>query len=156
MIKVGELVGAAQVIVGEISVDGDALTVKARPIRIDVGRAETEVTERGGLGDLFALVQKVSRRAVPGGQRCRTRARRRRCRRFEQYVKGLLAEQPATRASFLEAALKLDPGYDRARLALWEVRTSQGDHAAALAAARAVGATSPRRAGARSFSAACR
>jgi Flp pilus assembly protein TadD len=34
--------------------------------------------------------------------------------------------------------LKLDPSYDRARLALWEVRTSQGDHAAALAAARAV------------------
>ena len=67
VIKVGELVGAAQVIVGEISVDGDALTVKARPIRIDVGRADTEVTERGSLGDLFALVQKVSRRAVPGG-----------------------------------------------------------------------------------------
>ena len=62
---------------------------------------------------------------------------------FEQYVKGLLAEQPATQASFLEAALKLDPRYHRARLALWEVRTSQGDHAAALAAARAVGAASP-------------
>ena len=54
-----------------------------------------------------------------------------------------MAEQPASRAMFLEAALKLDPGYDRARLALWEVRTSQGDHAAALAAARAVDAASP-------------
>src|SRR4249919_2777380 len=38
VIKVGELVGAGQVIVGEVRVDGDALTVKARPIRIDVGR----------------------------------------------------------------------------------------------------------------------
>jgi Flp pilus assembly protein TadD len=142
VIKVGELVGAAQVIVGEISVDGDALTVKARPIRIDVGRAETEVTERGGLGDLFALVQKVSRRAVRGGNDAAPGPTPS-LQALEQYVKGLLAEQSATRASFLQAALKLDPGYDRARLALWDVRTAQGDHAAALAAARAVGAASP-------------
>jgi Flp pilus assembly protein TadD len=142
VIKVGELVGAAQVIVGDISVDGDALTVKARPIRIDVGRAETEVTERGSLGDLFALVQKVSRRAVPGGSDPAPGPTPS-LQALEQYVKGLLAEQPVTRASFLEAALKLDPGFDRARLSLWEVRTSQGDHAAALAAAKAVGAASP-------------
>ena len=142
VIKVGELVGAAQVIGGEISVDGDALTVKARPIRIDVGRAETEVTERGSLGDLFALVQKVSRRAVRGGSDAAPGPMPS-LQALEQYVKGLLAEQSATRAAFLEAALKLDPGYDRARLALWEVRTAQGDHAAALAAARAVGAASP-------------
>jgi tetratricopeptide (TPR) repeat protein len=62
---------------------------------------------------------------------------------FEQFVKGVVAEQPATQAAFLEAALTLDPGYDRARLALWEVRSAQGDNAAALAAARAVSATSP-------------
>src|SRR6266550_2850103 len=36
VIKVGELVGAAQVIVGQVSLDGDALAVRARPIRIDV------------------------------------------------------------------------------------------------------------------------
>jgi Flp pilus assembly protein TadD len=144
VIKVGELVGAAQVIVGEVSVDGAALTVRARPIRIDVGRADVEVTERGNLGDLFALVRTVARRAVPGGSEppagpVRTLS----LQAFEQYVKGLLAEQPASRASFLEAALTVDPGYDRARLALWDVRTSQGDHAAALAAARAIGPASP-------------
>jgi tetratricopeptide (TPR) repeat protein/TolB-like protein len=152
VIKVGELVGAAQVIVGEVSVDGDALIVRARPIRIDVGRADVELTERGKLGDLFALVQKVARRAVPGGsepgpfdgaQGRPAAVKTPSLQTFEQYVKGLLAEQPASRASFLEAALALDPGYDRARLALWDVRTAQGDHAAALAAARAVGAASP-------------
>lgn len=142
VIKVGELVGAAQVIVGDVSVDGDALTVRARPIRIDVGRAEAEVVERGNLGDLVALVRKVARRLVPGGTDgapVPTPS----LQAFEQYVKGLLAEQPASQAAFLEAALTLDPGYDRARLALWDVRTSQEDHAAALAAARAVGAASP-------------
>jgi Flp pilus assembly protein TadD/TolB-like protein len=161
VIKVGEIVGAAQVIVGEVGVDGDALTVRARPIRIDVGRADAEVTERGHLGDLFALVQKVARHAVPGGTepvdpsrasgsaRAESRGDGAQGRpapslqAFEQYVKGLMAEQPASRASFLQAALALDPGYDRARLALWEVRTSQGDHAAALAAALGIGSASP-------------
>ncbi len=146
VIKVGELVGANQVIVGDVSVDGDALTVRARPIRIDVGRADAEVTERGSLGDLFALVQKVARRGIPGGNEPSDGAQGRpgpSLHAFEQYVKGLLAEQPASQASFLEAALKLDPGYDRARLALWEVQTSQGDHAAALATARAVNSSSP-------------
>jgi Flp pilus assembly protein TadD/TolB-like protein len=142
VIKVGELVGAGQVIVGEVRVDGDALTVKARPIRIDVGRADAEVTERGNLGDLFAIAQKVARRLVPGGTEV-TPGPAPSLQAFEQFVKGLLAEQPASQASFLEAALALDPGYDRARLALWEVRTSQGDHAAALAAARAVSEGSP-------------
>lgn len=149
VIKVGEIVGAGQVIVGEVAVDGDTLTVRARPIRIDVGRADAEVVERGQLGDLFAIVQTVARRVVPGGRSPNDTVQGRPApspslQAFEQYVKGLLAQQPASRASFLEAALKLDPGYDRARLALWEVRTSQGDHAAALAAARAVGPSSAR------------
>jgi Flp pilus assembly protein TadD len=34
--------------------------------------------------------------------------------------------------------LKLEPAYDRARIALWDVRTAQGDHAAALAVVRGV------------------
>ena len=138
VIKVGEIVGAAQVIVGEVTVEADALTVRARPIRIDVGRADAEVVERGTLADLFAVVQKVARRLVPGGADAAAGPAPS-LQAFEQYVKGLLAEQPASQATFLEAALKLEPGYDRARLALWEVRTAQGDHAAALAAARAVG-----------------
>src|SRR5829696_6765620 len=144
VIKVGEIVAAAQVIVGEIAVEGDSLTVKARPIRIDVGRADAEVVERGSLSDLFAIVRKVARRVVPGGSEGTGAAvPLRSLQVFEQYVKGLVAEQPASQASFLEAALKLDPGYDRARLALWDVRTSQGEHAAALAAVRAIAAESP-------------
>jgi Flp pilus assembly protein TadD/TolB-like protein len=142
VIKVGELVSAVQVIVGEVALEGDEITVHARPIRIDVGRAETEITQRGKLVDLFAVVQSVATRLVPGG-RDGAKARVPSLQAFEQYVKGLLAEQPATQASFLEAALKFDPGYDRARLALWEVKTAQGDQAAALAAARAVAAGSP-------------
>ena len=81
-------------------------------------------------------MQKVARRVVPGGTEPPPPPAPS-LQAFEQYVKGLLAEQPASQAAFLEAALKLDPAYDRARLALWDARTAQGDHAAALAAARA-------------------
>jgi Flp pilus assembly protein TadD len=142
VIKVGELVGASQVIVGRVSVEGDALTVRAQPIRIDVGRADPEIVERGNLPDLLAVVERVARRVVPGGT-ATAAARAPSLQAFEQYIKGLLVEQPASQAAFLEAALKLDPGYDRARLALWEVRTGQGDHAAALAAVKAVSGSSP-------------
>ena len=137
VIKVGEIVGASQVIAGQVAVDGDAITIRARPIRIDVGRAESEIVERGSLAELFAVVQRAARRLAPGGSDVAAGPAPS-LQAFEQFVKGLLAEQPASQASFLEAALKLEPGYDRARLALWEVRTAQGDHAAALAAARAV------------------
>ena len=137
VIKVGEIVGAAQVIAGQVSVEGDALTVRARAIRIDVGRAESEVVERGSLSELFTVVQRAARRLVPGGMSPAAEAAPS-PQAFEQFVKGLLAEQPASQATFLESALKLEPGYDRARVALWDVRTAQGDHAAALAAVRAV------------------
>lgn len=142
VIKVGELVAASLVIVGEVTFDADDITIRARPIRIDVGRAETEITERGKAADLFAIVQRVARRAVPGGADGASAAAPS-LQAFEQYVKGLLAEQPASQKAFLEAALKLDPGYDRARIALWEVTTGQGDHTTALAAVRAVPLASP-------------
>jgi hypothetical protein len=117
VIKVGELVGAVQVVVGQVRVEGDALTLRAQPIRIDVGRADPEVVERGTLADLFGVAQRVARRAIPGGAAVETRTPK--LQAFEQYIKGLLAEQPAAQAEFLDAALRIDPGYDRARLALW-------------------------------------
>ncbi len=140
VIRIGQLVGAERVVVGEVRVDGDALTINARPIGIDIGRADAEIVERGELKDLFAMAQRVARRAVPGGTTASAPTPS--LQAFEQFVKGLLAEQPASQATFLETALKLDPSYDRARLALWDVRTAQGDHAAALAAVKGVPRTS--------------
>jgi tetratricopeptide (TPR) repeat protein len=142
VIKVGELVGAVEVIVGDVRVEGDNLTVRAQPIRIDVGRADGDVVEHGPLSDFFAIVEKVARRVVPGGTPM-ARSPSPPLQAFEPYVKGLLAQQPATAAQFLETALKADPQDQRARLALWEVRTAQGDHTAALAAAKAVPADAP-------------
>jgi len=142
VIKVGEIVGAAQVIVGEVTLEGDALSVHARSIRIDVGRADAEIVERGSLSDLFAVARRVARRAAPGGSEAAATTTPL-PQAFEQFVRGVVAEQPATRASFLEAALKLEPGYDRARIELWQARMDQAEYAKALAAVREVAADSP-------------
>jgi tetratricopeptide (TPR) repeat protein len=62
---------------------------------------------------------------------------------FESYIKGLLSGTPATAINYLNAALKAHPGFDRARLALWDVHADQDAHDAALAAVQAVASSSP-------------
>lgn len=142
VIKVGELVGASEIIVGSVTLDGNDLVVEANSIRIDVGRLQPHVRERGPLPEVEDLFDKVASRLAPDAKPRDTRSPRPPLEAFENYVKGLMAESSAARATFLETAIKIHPGYDRARLALWDVRTEQGDHAAALAAVRAVPATS--------------
>src|SRR6185295_12741499 len=61
---------------------------------------------------------------------------------FESLIKGLLAETPATAITYLNGALKAYPEYDRARLAMWDVYSEQGEHQRALAAVQAVPARS--------------
>ena len=141
-IKVGELVGATRVIAGDVQVEGDTLTVKATPIRIDLGRADGDIVEHGSLADLIPIAQKVARRIAPDRADVPPPPAPL-LQAFEQFIKGLIAEHPSTQAEFLESAIHIDPHYDRARLALWEVRTGQGDYNAALAQARAVSQDSP-------------
>ena len=117
--------------------DADAST--AHSIRLDAGRLQPEVTERGQL-DRSVRPLRAARAAARAARRRADppRALRPPLDAFENYVKGLLAESPAAQATFLEAALR-DPRRSIARG--WRCGTSgptQGDHAAALAAARAV------------------
>ncbi|HEX2454484.1 MAG TPA: tetratricopeptide repeat protein [Vicinamibacterales bacterium] len=139
VIKVAELVDAGEVIVGSFKVEGDDIVVKANSVRVDVGKLEPPVSERGPLNDLFGVFDRLSRRFSAGAPAndSTTRARPP-LGAFENFVKGLVAENPASQATFLESAIQEWPAFDRARLALWEVRSDQGDHAAALAAVRSV------------------
>ena len=43
-----------------------------------------------------------------------------------------------SRELILDAALKLAPGYDEARIAKWRIYTAQGEHAKAVAAVQSV------------------
>lgn len=138
VIKVGEIVGATEVIVGSFSVTGDDLSVDVHALRIDVGRLEPEVKERAPLASIFTLFERVAGRLAPDSRAASGREARPPLDAFENYIKGLVADSPAAQATFLETALRQYPRYDRAQLALWEVRTDQDDDAAALAAVRMV------------------
>jgi tetratricopeptide (TPR) repeat protein len=140
VIKVGQMVGASEVIMGSYTVSGEGLSVAVHRVRIDVGRLQPDLSERGPLPELFAIFDRIAQRLSNDGRElpASSRSSLPPLDAFESYIKGLIAESPATQATFLETAIKQHPGYDRAQLALWEVRADQGDHQAALAAASGV------------------
>jgi tetratricopeptide (TPR) repeat protein len=142
VIKVGQLAGAAEVVVGTVEREAGDLVVRARTIRIDTGRLNPEIVERGALTDLFTIFERVARRLLGRGAGGAPLDNRPPLEAFESYVKGLVAESAEAQARFLEEALARHPSYDRARLALWEVRTGQGQDERALEAVRGVDARS--------------
>ena len=142
VIKVGQLVGASEVVVGTYRLDGEQLTVEAHSIRIDTGRLQPDVRERAPVADLFGVFERLAAKLSGGGGAAARRVAPPPPGAFENYVKGLIAESAASRSEFLEAAIKEHAGFDRARLALWEVRHEQAEHEAALAVARSVPAES--------------
>jgi tetratricopeptide (TPR) repeat protein len=145
MIKVGQFVGASDVIVGSYELAGEHLTVRARVIQLDEGRLTPEVIERGALSDLFGIFDRAARRLrgatvpapppAPGTLLASVQA-------FELYIKGLVADVPATSRPLLEAAAKAAPADDRVKIALWQVHTDVGNHQRALDVAASVAATS--------------
>src|SRR4051812_20037866 len=65
VIRIGQLVGAARVVVGSLQMDESVLVVRARSIALDTGRVQVDVTERGPLPDLFAIFERIARRIAP-------------------------------------------------------------------------------------------
>jgi tetratricopeptide (TPR) repeat protein len=143
IIRIGQLVGADRVVTGTLTLEGETLRVRARSIALAAGRIQADVTESGGLADLYGIFGRLAPRLVPQLTAPAISAVRPPVVAFESYIKGLLAETPSTAIEYLNAALKAQPAFDRARLALWDVYTDQGDYDRALAIARAVGRDSP-------------
>jgi tetratricopeptide (TPR) repeat protein len=144
IIRIGQLVGAAQVVVGSLQLEEDVLIVRARAIALDTGRVQVDVTDRGPLPELFATFERIARRIAPPSTKSSEEIERQhpRVAVFEDFIKGLLAETPATAINYLNAALARQPTFARARLALWDVYAEQGDHEHALAAVGPVAADS--------------
>jgi tetratricopeptide (TPR) repeat protein len=148
VIRIGQLVGASHVVVGTLALDaasnGAALVVRARDIALEPGRVQADIVERGIVPELFAVFARVARRIAPayGAASGDAELQHPPIAAFESYIKGLLAETPATATAFLRSALTLAPAFDRARLALWDVYAEQGDHVHALDAVRPVPADS--------------
>jgi tetratricopeptide (TPR) repeat protein len=145
VIRVGQLVGAAYVVVGSFTAAANDLSVKARAIRLDSGRLEADLVGRGAIAELFRIFADLARQLrpssrSPGAASDFTQAG---LPVFEAYIKGLVAESPAARVRFLSQALETAPRFDRARLALWKVHTAQGEHDRAVAAVAQVPEASP-------------
>ncbi len=134
MKRIAQLVGAAHVIVGSLERDADGLVVHARSLAIDAGRLQADVTERGPIPDLFAIFDRIALRLAPPSTTGAAEAERPPIAAFEYFIKGLLAETPATAVNYLNSALTSFPRYARARLALWDVYAEQGNHQRALTA----------------------
>jgi len=144
VIRIGQLVGATQVVIGTLETDGDSLVVRARRIALEAARVQANVTERGTLPELYALFERVAQKLAPSGASAAPgQLRHPPVGAFENYIKGLLAETPATAVNYLKTALQADASFDRVRLALWDVYEDQGDHAHALEAVLPVPADSP-------------
>lgn len=140
IIRVGQVVGASQVIVGTFTLEGETLTVRARPILLDSGHAGPEIVESGALEDIFDIYDRVALRLVPGSSAAAVQLEGSHppIVAFEQFIKGLIAEAPETKLAFLNEAIKLAPALQRARLAAWDVYNELGDHERALAAVKDV------------------
>ncbi len=140
VIRIGQLLGAARIIVGSLALDGDDLVVEARSIDLDVARVRETATARGPVSALYQIFEPLARGLAPAASRSsgEVEARHPPVEAFEPYIKGLVAEMPATAVQYLNAALVAHPEFARPRLALWEIHTDQGAHERALAAVRAV------------------
>jgi tetratricopeptide (TPR) repeat protein len=145
VIRLGQLIGASQVVIGSLTLAEDEISVRARNIRLDTGQFQGEVMESGRLGDVLEIFERVARRlaAVSGAVATGPLAARPSLQVFENYIKGLLAGSVSAQVGYLEAALALDPGFDRARLALWSAYQDDGNPGRALVEATAVLASSP-------------
>ena len=147
MIRVGETMGASDLVVGRVSLEPPSLTIRVRMLRLDTGTFLPEVTERGPAADFFNLGYTAARRLAESASlpsvAVTARGRAPSHEAFERYVKGLMADSPKASLALLASALAAQPDFDRVRLAIWEVHEGTGDHAAALAAVEAVPAASP-------------
>lgn len=138
VIRVAQLVGASEVVMGSLQLENDALVVRARGIALDTGRIAHDVTDKGPMGEMFSTFGRVAAQIARAAPMPVDRLQPLPLAAFENFIKGLLAETPPTAIKYLETTLAAAPGFDRARLSLWEIYTDQGDHALALAAVSSV------------------
>lgn len=143
MIRVGELIGATDVVVGEIHM-GATLSVRARMVALATAQERGTVRSDGTVAELYDVFARMATQIVPSRAVTEPEGRAPLALiAFENYVKGLVATTPAVQERFLEAAKEAAPTDDRVLLALWDMHTAEGDHEAALAAARAVPRAAP-------------
>jgi len=150
VIRIGELLGADDVVTGSLTVDTDVLVLRARRIHLDSGRMGPEEEARGPLAQIAALHRELSGKLLAGGAAPAPAvedpgrpALSVPLAAFEQYVKGLVADAHAAQEAFLSKAIELHADFPAARIALAQSRAAAGDYRLALAALEPVSDASP-------------
>ena len=147
VIRIGEMVGAGDVVAGSFGLEADVLTLRARRINLASGRLDPEVTVRGALNVTAELFAQLASRLWKDDEGVRGPGARPSqavsMPAFEPYVKGLLAETPAAQVPLLAKAIQIKPDYAEARIALAQAQLAAGDYKAAIAALAPVGEASP-------------
>ena len=132
-IRIGHALSATSVINGTMQMRDDQLIVRARVVRIDTGRLLPEVEASGPLPDMFGVFATLAQRLRGGPGSVTVNDRLAPSPQvFELYVKGLVADTPPAALGFLQQALKAAPGYDRVRLALWDLHSEASEQQQAL------------------------
>ena len=148
LIRVAELIGASEVVFGDIRVGTD-LTVRARTISLKSGRLFNDVNDHGAEADLFPLFARmagaVGRQIGPAPAAPAAPQPPMPLNAFESYINGLTAPTPAAQQRLLESAMTQAPRDGRVLTALWSVYSDEGLHDKALAVASAVPMESPLR-----------
>jgi tetratricopeptide (TPR) repeat protein len=146
MIRVGELVGASEIVFGDVRL-GPKLAVTAHIVRLDADAELPDVTGSGALDEIFAIFQRTAGALAASTGRVGVArpppAAPMALEAFENYVKGLVAATPAAQQRFLESALRQAPHDARVLYALWGVYSAEGQDEQALAVASAVPEDSP-------------
>lgn len=147
LMRVAQLVGASALVMGTVSARDGLVTVTARLVDLETGRLLPDVTAQGPVASLPDVCAHVAAAAAAAlGKRPAAAPRETvpmRMDAFEAFVKALGTSNLETRARQLEAVSRRYPGEGRVLLALWDAETGLGNHAAALAAVRAVPPASP-------------
>lgn len=134
-VKVGQAVAASVLVIGALELTGDRLVARGRVVRLDTGRLLPEVRASGPVTDVFGVFGRLAL-LVRGSSAAPASTPTDRLppspQIFELYIKGLVAETPATAIAFLDQARKAAPQFEPVRLALWDVHTDASDHQRAL------------------------
>ena len=121
--------GLRDLVTGTVGLTAETITV-AGVRAVEAGRGHPEIREPGPLPDVVAIAGRVAAAiaGVPAAAAPVGNEPPPSLEVFEAFVKGLVAETPATQLRFLEQAVKAAPQYARAHLAIWDVCTEQEQH----------------------------
>src|SRR5450432_2634140 len=140
MLHVAQEMDADFVVFGTFTSDGQTLSVNARVLRVSPVSLLPAVRETGPLETLIDLQSKVIWRLLTTNDRnyylslaeFNKRQRPLRLDAFEQYIRGLLANDDETRLRDLKEASRLEPEWPEPVFALGQAYYARNDCAAAL------------------------